>query len=331
LADGWPVDTFEEFLESTTTKPTEPETESTTAKPTEPEAESTTVDPTEPETESTTAESTKPEAESTTAEPTEPKTESTTEVESTTAKSETESTTAEPTEATTTAEAETITTESGLYARSEILLIGMTLEQFNTNKAAITTEVANNLNKTVDAVTLTLKSESNRRRRMNDNLKVLCEVKAASEEEVAELEATMISEEFARALEADIRLIDSTFALIDVNTSSPETKIVEESDTGDNETDMSIIAICLSLVACCCCGLIVVIVLKEKDIALSEVLFGSETEKIESQSDNEGETQTGNHTFVEVEDEGETQTENNSESAKVIEMSVKTSHVTAHE
>ena len=46
---------------------------------------------------------------------------------------------------------------------------GMSLEQFNTNKAAITTEVANNLGKPAKDVTLTPKSETIRRR-MTGNL-----------------------------------------------------------------------------------------------------------------------------------------------------------------
>ena len=45
----------------------------------------------------------------------------------------------------------------------------MSLEQFNTNKAAITTEVANNLGKPAKDVTLTPKSETIRRR-MTGNL-----------------------------------------------------------------------------------------------------------------------------------------------------------------
>ena len=47
---------------------------------------------------------------------------------------------------------------------------GMTSDQFNTHHSAITEEVANNIGKEVDDVTLTQKSNSDRRRRMNGNM-----------------------------------------------------------------------------------------------------------------------------------------------------------------
>jgi len=237
--------------EASTEAPTDPVTEaSTEAQTTDPVTEASTEAPTDPVTEASTEAPTDPVTEASTEAPTEPVTEApvtstwawatqdgvcglngsvcekpvTVTCEKTTGAT---TTTVDDSECTSnnagtkpSSTDDCASSECPLYARSEMTFDGMTADQFTTHKVGITAEVANNLGKDADDVTLTL--QTTRRRRMNDQLNVLCEVVVTSKSEADQLETTMVSDDFANALVSDIQNIDSSLSSVSVEVASYE-------------------------------------------------------------------------------------------------------------